>query len=150
MKKIALATLVAAGALLGPLTALAQATPAGLWKTIDDETKAEKSLVRVSEGGGVFTAKIEKLLDPTKQDAKCEKCSDDRKDKPVLGMTIIKNVKQNADDKALWDGGEILDPNKGETYKVRIKLAEGGKKLEVRGYVGAPLLGRTQTWLRVE
>ena len=150
MNKIALATLVAAGALLGPVTAFAQATPAGLWKTIDDETKAEKSLVRVTEAGGVFTAKVEKLLDPSKQDAKCEKCSDDRKDKPVLGMTIVKNVKQSADDKALWDGGEILDPNNGKTYKVRMKPVDGGKALEVRGYIGAPLLGRTQTWLRVE
>lgn len=126
------------------------ASPVGLWKTIDDETGKEKSLVRVSEAGGVFTGTIEKLLDPSRQDAKCDKCTDDRKDQPIAGMTIIKNVKQNAGDAALWDGGEILDPNNGKTYKVRLKPADGGKKLEVRGYVGAPLLGRTQTWQRVE
>ena len=137
-------------ALLAPLGALAQATPAGLWKTIDDETKQEKSLVRISEANGVYSAKVERLLDPTKQDAKCDKCSDERKDKPVLGMTIVRNVKQSADDKALWDGGEILDPNNGKTYKVRMKPVDGGKVLEVRGYIGAPLLGRTQTWQRVE
>ena len=128
----------------------AQATPAGLWKTIDDETKKEKSLVRIGEAGGVYTGKIEKLLDPTKQDAVCDKCTDDRKDKPVLGLTIVKGVKQNADDKAKWDGGEILDPNNGKTYKVRLTPGEGGKTLAVRGYIGAPLLGRTQTWVRVE
>lgn len=130
--------------------AWAQAVPTGLWKTIDDETKQEKSLVRITETGGVLSAKIEKLLDPTKQGTKCDKCSDDRKDQPVLGMTIIKNVKQNAEDKALWDGGEILDPNNGKTYKVRLKPVDGGKSMEVRGYIGAPLLGRTQTWVRVE
>ena len=121
-----------------------------LWKTIDDETKAEKSLVRISEAGGVYTGKIEKLLDPAKATAVCEKCSDERKNQPVAGMTIIKGVKANAEDKDLFDGGEILDPNNGKTYKVRLKPADGGKKLDVRGYIGAPLLGRTQTWIRVE
>ncbi len=128
----------------------AQATPAGLWKTIDDATKTEKSLVRISESGGVFSAKVEKVLDPTKQDAKCDKCTDERKDQRVIGMTIVKNVRQNEGDKGLWDGGEILDPNDGKTYKVRLKPIDGGKALEVRGYIGAPLLGRTQTWIRVE
>ena len=146
MKKLAIAALF----VLVQGAAWAQATPAGLWKTIDDETKAEKSLVRVTDNGGVISAKIEKLLDPTKQDAKCDKCTDDRKDKPVIGMTIVKNVKQNDGDKGLWDGGEILDPNNGKTYKVRMKPVDGGKTLEVRGYIGAPLLGRTQTWVRVE
>jgi uncharacterized protein (DUF2147 family) len=130
--------------------AFAQATPVGLWKTIDDETKAEKSYVRVVESGGVFTAKVEKVLDPAKADAVCDKCSDDRKDQLIQGMTIVKGVKANADDKGLWDGGEILDPNNGKTYKVRMKPVDGGKKLEVRGYIGAPLLGRTQTWVRIE
>ena len=143
-------TLVATLTLMLQGAAWAQAVPTGLWKTIDDETKQEKSLVRITESGGVLSAKIEKLLDPTKQGTKCDKCTDDRKDQPVLGMTIIKNVKQNADDKALWDGGEILDPNNGKTYKVRLKPVDGGKSMEVRGYIGAPLLGRTQTWVRVE
>lgn len=130
--------------------ALAQATPSGLWKTIDDKTKQEKSLVRISESAGVFSAKIEKIVDPAKQESKCDKCADDRKDQPLIGLTIVRNVKKNADDAELWDGGEILDPNDGKVYKVRIKPIEGGKKLEVRGYVGMPMLGRTQTWIRVE
>lgn len=132
-----------------PGITLAQTTPVGLWKTIDDDTKAEKSLVRITEAGGALAGRIEKLLDPTKQDAKCDKCGDARKDQPVTGMTIISGVRAN-DDKSLWEGGEILDPNNGKTYKVRIKPVDGGKKLEVRGYIGAPMLGRTQTWIRVE
>jgi uncharacterized protein (DUF2147 family) len=127
----------------------AQATPVGLWKSIDDETKKEKSLIRITEAGGVFTGKLEKLLDPTaKPDAVCDKCSDERKDKPVVGMTLIKGVKQNADDKAKWDGGEILDPNNGKTYKVRLTPIDGGKTLEVRGFIGP--FYRNQTWTRVE
>ena len=148
-KKTGLGLTVAAVAAAVPALAMAQASPVGLWKTIDDETKAEKSLVRIVDAAGALNGKIEKLLDPTKQDAKCDKCSDARKDQPVAGMTIISGVKPN-DDKSLWEGGEILDPNNGKTYKVRIKPVDGGKKLEVRGYIGAPMLGRTQTWIRVE
>ena len=132
------------------LAAAAQSTPAGLWKTIDDDGRTEKSLVRITDTGGVLSARIEKVFDPTKQDARCEKCGDERKDQPVLGMTIVKGAKASADDAGPWDGGEILDPNNGKTYKVRMKPVDGGRRLEVRGYIGAPLLGRTQTWIRVE
>jgi uncharacterized protein (DUF2147 family) len=138
---------------LGLFAALAhaQSTPSGLWKTIDDDSKKEKSLIRITVESGVYSGKLEKLLDPsTSPDAACEKCSDDRKDKPLVGMTLIKGVKQNEADKTMWDGGEILDPNNGKTYKVRLTPVEGGKTMAVRGYIGAPLLGRTQTWIRVE
>jgi uncharacterized protein (DUF2147 family) len=130
-------------------SALAQVSPVGVWKTIDDETKKEKSLVRIKETNGVFTGTIEKFLDPaTKVDEVCDKCTDDRKGKPVLGMTIIRNIKANADDKGIWDGGDILDPNNGKVYRARLKPVDGGKKLEMRGYLGP--FYRTQVWLRVE
>jgi uncharacterized protein (DUF2147 family) len=146
-----LKTAVAAMALVLSASAFAQATPVGLWKTIDDETKKEKSLVRITETGGVLTGKIEKFLDPaSKPDAVCDKCTDDRKDKPILGMTIVRNAKLDADDPTLWTGGDITDPNNGKVYKLRLKPVDGGKVLEVRGYVGMPMLGRTQTWVRVE
>lgn len=138
-------------ALLAQLTwagaAFAQTTPAGLWKTIDDETKAEKSLVRISDSGGTFSGKIEKLLDPAKQESKCDKCEGARKDQPINGMTIVEGVKKNADE-AYWDGGTILDPNNGKTYKVRLTPKDGGKTLEVRGFIG--FFYRNQTWHRVE
>ena len=135
---------------LGTLVAVAhaQSTPAGMWKTIDDETKQEKSLVRISEAGGVFTGRIEKLLDPTKQNDVCDKCTDDRKGKPIVGLTIVRNAKQDADDKSLWTGGDITDPNNGKIYKLRLKPVDGGKTLEVRGYIGP--FYRNQTWIRVE
>lgn len=140
------AMFAAAVALLAEV-AFAQATPVGLWKTIDDETKQEKSHVRIVEAGGVLSGKVERLLDPSKQDAKCDKCTDARKDQAVLGMAIIEGVKKSADD-PYWDGGTILDPNNGKTYKVRLTPKDGGKTLEVRGFIG-PFF-RNQTWVRVE
>ncbi|MFO1266165.1 MAG: DUF2147 domain-containing protein [Rubrivivax sp.] len=140
------AMFAAAVALLAEV-AFAQATPVGLWKTIDDETKQEKSHVRIVESAGVLSGKVEKLLDPAKQDTKCDKCTDARKDQPVLGMAIIEGVKKSVDD-PYWDGGTILDPNNGKTYKVRLTPKDGGKTLEVRGFIG-PFF-RNQTWIRVE
>ena len=129
--------------------ALAQATPVGLWKTIDDNTKKERSLIRISEAGGVLTGRIEKSLDPgAKPGAVCDKCTDERKDKPLVGMAIIRNTRQSADDKAVWDGGDITDPDNGKVYKLRLKPIDGGKTLEVRGYIGP--FYRNQTWIRVE
>jgi uncharacterized protein (DUF2147 family) len=133
---------------LSSACALAQMTPVGLWKTIDDDGKTEKSLVRIVDNSGVLTGTIEKILDPAKQDNKCDKCSDERKDKPVLGLSIIRNARQDADDKTIWTGGEILDPNNGKTYKTRLKPVDGGKTMEMRGYIG--FLYRTQVWQRVE
>lgn len=130
--------------------AAAQASPAGLWKTVDDSTKKEKSLVRIVETGGVYTGKVEKVIDPdAPKDAVCKDCTDDRKDQPVVGMTIIRNMKAGGD-KDVFEGGDILDPNNGKVYSAKLKLVEGGRKLDVRGYIGTPLLGRTQTWQRVE
>jgi uncharacterized protein (DUF2147 family) len=129
--------------------AFAQDTPVGLWKTIDDDGKTVKTLIRISESAGVLSGVIEKLLDP-KAATVCVKCTDDRKDKPVVGMTIIRGIKHNTADAALWDGGEVLDPENGSTYRLRLRPADGGKKLEVRGFIGAPLFGRSQTWVRAE
>ena len=145
MLKIAIAAL----ALAASAAAWAQATPVGLWKTIDDDTGKEKSLVRISESGGVLTGRIEKLLDPaTKPDAVCDKCTDERKGKPLVGLVIIENAKRDADDPSVWTGGEITDPNNGKSYRLRLKPTEGGKTLEVRGYIGP--FYRNQTWIRVE
>lgn len=138
-----------AAALLLPVFAFAQTSPVGLWKTIDDDGKTAKSLVRISEQSGTIVGSIEKLLDPKDPaDGKCDKCTDDRKNQPIVGLQIIRGVKAQGD--GVWGGGQILDPKDGETYKTRLKPVDGGARLEVRGYIGAPLFGRTQTWVRVE
>jgi len=146
LKKAAVAFVLATASVL----AMAQNTPAGLWRTIDDDGKTEKSTVRIVITNGVLSGKVEHITDPAKATEKCVKCEDDRKDQPIVGMTIINDVKQDPEEPGLWTGGLILDPAKGSTYKVRLKPIEGGKKLEVRGYIGSPMFGRSQTWLRAE
>jgi uncharacterized protein (DUF2147 family) len=137
-----------AAAALIHIAAFAQDSPIGLWKTIDDDGKTEKSLVRISEEGGVLSGRIEKIFDPAKADAVCDKCSDERKDKPLVGLTILRGLKHG--DGSWWDGGDVIDPTNGKLYRARVRTLENGQKLEMRGYVGMPLLGRTQTWVRVE
>ncbi|HWK85589.1 MAG TPA: DUF2147 domain-containing protein [Caldimonas sp.] len=145
-------TTIGLGLLFATTLALAQSmSPAGLWKTVDDNTKKEKSLVRIVETGGVYTGKVEKIIDPdAPKDAVCKDCSDERKDKPILGMTIVRNMKQSDGDKAVFEGGDVLDPDNGKVYKAKLKVVDNGSKLDVRGYIGVPMFGRTQTWIRVE
>ena len=133
-----------------PLFALAsEATPVGLWRTIDDKTGKEKSLVRITEVQGELRGSIEKLIREPNEDPNpmCDKCSGDKKGKPVLGMMILSGLKRDGKE---WTGGEILDPNNGKTYKCRMSVDDSGKKLSVRGFIGVSLLGRTQVWLREE
>jgi uncharacterized protein (DUF2147 family) len=134
---------------LAVTAASAQMTPVGLWKTIDDDGKIEKSLVRIVDGGSGVSGRIERLLDPKDNpDDVCDKCSDDRKGKPIIGLTILRYLKQSADDKTVWEGGDVLDPEDGKIYRARLKPINGGKELQLRGYIGP--FYRTQTWIRVE
>lgn len=138
-----------AGLAIAP--ASAEVTPAGLWKTVDDGSGKAKSLVRIVDHGGSLEGRIEKLLDPDDPPAPvCEKCSDERRNQPVLGLLIIRNVKKSATSAGRWEGGDILDPENGKVYRVRLEPSPDGRQLEVRGYIGTPLLGRSQTWQRVE
>jgi uncharacterized protein (DUF2147 family) len=124
------------------------ASPVGLWKTIDDKTGKEKSLVRITENGGVLSGSIEKLLDPNvKKDAVCDECADERKGKPLAGLNILRGLKQSSD-ADIWDDGNVLDPKNGKVYKASIKVVDGGKKLELRGYLGP--FYRTQVWQKAD
>jgi uncharacterized protein (DUF2147 family) len=139
---------VLACALLTPAYVVAQVTPVGLWRNIDDKTGEAKAEIRVVDNGGVLSGKIEKrLTKDAKPDAKCVECSDDRKDKPMDGLEIIRGAKK-AEGKDVWEGGKILDPENGRDYTLRLTPIEGGKKLEVRGSFGP--FGRTQTWVRAQ
>lgn len=147
-RRAALAGAALAASLAFAPAALAQnlGSPVGLWKTIDDDTKEPKSLVRIVEKDGVLSGRVEKILSD-KADARCEKCTDERKDQPVQGMTIITGMKRNGEQ---WDGGKTLDPNNGKVYSSLMKLIDGGRRLELRGFIGTPLFGRSQIWLREE
>jgi uncharacterized protein (DUF2147 family) len=124
-------------------------TAVGKWRTIDDKTGKAKSIVAIAEEDGKLVGTIEQLLDPKPDDPdpRCTKCDGDRKDQRILGMKILWDMKK---DSSGWSGGRILDPNNGKTYKCNLMLADGGKKLDVRGFIGIALIGRTQTWIREE
>jgi uncharacterized protein (DUF2147 family) len=130
------------------LPSLAQTSPVGLWQSIDDATGKPRAEIRISEASGVLTGRIERSLLPTPAGAwlLCTLCQDDRKDKPLIGMEIIRQMKAGGDAQT-WEGGEILDPDKGKVFKLRLQLLEGGKKMQVRGYIG--LFFRNQTWIRL-
>jgi uncharacterized protein (DUF2147 family) len=126
----------------------ADATPVGIWRTIDDTTKQPKSIVEIVEVNGELTGKVKQILQSDKgPNPVCDDCEGERKGQPVLGMTIIWGMKKDGD---VWDGGTILDPNNGKTYGCKLTPSEDGKTLQVRGFKGFSLLGRTQVWERVE
>ncbi len=129
------------------LAALAADSAVGLWRTIDDKSGKEKSLVRIVEVNGELRGTIEKLFREPGEDPNpnCEKCPDDKKNKPVIGMTILTGLKK---DKDQWSGGEILDPQNGKIYRCKLWLDDKGRELHVRGFIGVALLGRTQIWIR--
>jgi len=119
----------------------------GLWQTQDDDGKPT-GFVRISQQGDIYTGKIEKGLLSDKEEKYCDACKGERKGQRLIGMTILKGVKSKGND--TYAGEEILDPFSGKTYRVKLKLKDAGKRLEVRGYVGVSLFGRTQIWRRAE
>ncbi|MDM0105243.1 DUF2147 domain-containing protein [Variovorax sp. J22R24] len=143
MKALFAAVVLAAGA----VSATAQMSPVGLWRSVDDKTGEAKAEIRIGEPGGALQGRIEKTLrKDAKPDAVCEECTDDRKGKPIAGLEIIRGGKK-AEGKDVWEGGKILDPENGKEYRASFTPIDGGKKLEVRGYLGP--FWRTQTWNRV-
>ena len=127
----------------------ADATPdsvSGRWQTVDDKTGKPGAIVRTYVQNGKLYGIIEKILKEGKpQDVKCTACSGYFKDKPVVGMVFMWDLAHDGDD---WSGGSILDPDSGDVYKC--KVTPHGDTLDVRGYMGISLLGRTQTWSRVK
>lgn len=122
-------------------------TPVGRWHSIDDKTKELKSEITITEKNGVVSGRVTKLLrKDADQAARCTECSDDRKDQPILGLEIIRGAKKT-EGQPVWEGGQILDPENGRSYTLRLTPVENGQKLEVRGSIA--FIGRTQTWVRV-
>lgn len=121
-------------------------SPVGLWKTVDESGEA-KSMVRIWTENERLYGKIETLLGGVDPNVQCIKCKGEKRNAPVIGMVILEGLRQNGTE---WSGGSILDPKSGKTYKCRVEVHDQGTRLEVRGYVGFSLLGRTQHWYRVE
>jgi uncharacterized protein (DUF2147 family) len=139
MKKLLFATL----ALFFSVISYAQIE--GKWKTIDDETGKPKSIVEIfKKSDGKYYGKIFQLLVKPEHET-CVKCTDDRKNKPVLGLEIIRGLKKEGEE---FTGGTITDPKNGKTYKCTIK--KSGDELDVRGFIGFSFIGRSQTWYKAK
>ena len=125
----------------------ADSSPLGLWKTIDDNTGQPRGLVRIREVNGQYEGKVEKIFPKPgePENPNCEKCEGSRRNQPVMGMTILWGLTRQGDE---YQGGEILDPENGNVYRARMKLIDNGQKLDVRGFIGFSLFGRSQIWLR--
>jgi len=121
-------------------------SPAGTWTTIDDTTHKPKSIVEITEQNGELTGKVKEVLQSDQgPNPVCKDCEGERKNQPITGMTIIWGMKKDGD---AWSGGKILDPKNGKVYGCKMHLTDNGQKLEVRGFIGFSLLGRSQVWER--
>ncbi len=127
------------------MTSMQSQSVIGKWKTIDDATGEAKSIVELFSKSGKIYAKVVDILDPATKNNLCKQCSGEDKNKPILGLTIIKGLSKDGSE---YNSGEILDPKNGKLYKCALTL-ESKDKLKVRGYIGFSLLGRTQYWHRV-
>lgn len=133
--------------------ALAQGTPVGTWRTIDDNTGEPRSIVEIYEENGALSGRIVEILqvsDKAKRNSEgqviCTACEGARKDQPIKGMVILEGLEKDGDE---WSGGIIIDPSSGKSYKAKMEL-ESTNRLKVRGYIGVPLFGRSQIWQRME
>jgi uncharacterized protein (DUF2147 family) len=122
------------------------ASPIGVWRTIDDTTNKPKALVRIFARNGLLYGKVTAILDSQYANPRCQDCSGDRKNQPVMGLEIIRDMRPDGDH---WDGGTILNPQTGEVYHCRMHLGPDGQTLVVRGFIGFSLIGRSQTWQRM-
>jgi len=131
---------------LASVGAIAQISPTGTWRSVDDKTGEAKAEIRIVDDGGALKGRIEKTLRAGAA-ARCDECTDERKGQPMAGLEIIRGGRK-AEGKDVWEGGKILDPENGKEYRASFTPIDGGSKLEVRGYLGP--FWRTQTWQRVQ
>lgn len=122
-------------------------TPVGRWRTFSDVTGKENGGVEIVNNGGELLGRLFAGHSADFATKLCDKCPGERHNNPMKGLLIMSGVRQRGDE---WGGGEILDPDIGKVYRVRLRLTDGGKKLLVRGYMGFTLFGRTETWVRME
>lgn len=139
MKKLLLAVLAMSAASM----ALADGI-VGKWRTVDDATKKPTGVVQITESGGVYSGRIVAVAEGV--DPNCGQCSDAQKGQPLVGKVVLRGLRADGDG---YSGGKITDPKNGKTYSAKAKIINDGKALQVRGFLGVSVLGRTQTWHRV-
>ncbi|MBI5716771.1 MAG: DUF2147 domain-containing protein [Burkholderiales bacterium] len=146
---LSLASAAAAALAQGaPATAAGATSPVGLWQTLADDGKSARSLVRITESGGVVSGRIEKILDPALQDARCTHCLGDQQGAPLLGLEVLRQLRAEPGEAGTWAGGLLVDPSTGRTLRARLKVQPDGRALEARASLGP--VSRSQTWTRVE
>ena len=154
MKKLSVSILIVMTGMFSHVTFAGDNTsPVGYWKTIDDVTGQVKSVIQITENAKTHTldGKIVKTY-PTPGEQpleRCSACKDERHNQRILGMTILNGLKENKDNPSSWSAGLILDPRNGKIYHCTAQLKDNNNKLSVRGYIGIPLFGRSQEWIRV-
>ena len=121
-------------------------SPVGYWTTIDDKLNKPRSIIRIWQRGDVYYGQIARIFKQPGDKGICSRCPGVFKNKPILGLGIIWGLRQTSD--RVWSGGQILDPVDGKVYRVMLTLANDGKSLRARGYLGISLFGRTQIWYR--
>lgn len=143
--------LISAMVLITTLTPALSATPGatGYWRTVDDSSGEARSIVRIEDHHGELRGRIVRLIDPPEPDPVCDRCSGDKHNAPVEGLEILWGFEENRPGRE-WTGGELLDPENGRVYRGRLRSQDDGSRLEVRGFIGSPLLGRSQIWHRDE
>lgn len=147
MKPSAVLALTVAAALMSSAAWADNASPVGLWRNVDDVSGKPRALIRITESNGAVQGRIEKVFLAPNESPTCVKCEGALKNAPVIGLVILSGLKKDGAD---YGGGQILDPDNGKFYSSRIRVSNDGRKLDVRGYIGVTLLGRSQTWHRQE
>ena len=147
MIKTYLAIAIVAATMIYSAAWAQSASPIGLWKSIDDRTGKPTAIIRITEVEGRFQGRIEKVFPEPGESANpvCGECKGELKDQPIVGMIILSELRHVGDE---YTEGLILDPDDGKLYRCTVRLFDGGNRLNIRGYIGIPLLGRTQVWLR--
>ena len=126
----------------------AEPTAAGLWEQIDDKTGKPESWFKITERNGVYEGALVKIFSKPGEDENwvCDKCEGADRGRPVLGLTLIKDMRRNG---LSYENGTIMDPRDGSVYRALMRLSPDGEKLEMRGYLGISLFGRSQGWNRL-
>jgi uncharacterized protein (DUF2147 family) len=134
-----------AGVAAAPAT---EPSAVGLWEQVDEKTGQPESWFKIVERNGVYMGNIVKIFFKPGEDENwsCDKCEGDERGKPVLGLALIKGMQRQG---LSYEHGTIMDPRDGAVYRALMKLSPDGQKLEVRGYLGISLFGRSQVWNRL-
>ena len=144
---LVLTTLLALHAQSPPAGKTDTADPTGLWQTVDDKTHQPKGEVRLFTRDGRLFGQITRVFDSKDAASRCDDCTDERKGQKIEGLLILREMKPTQGE---YEGGDILDPDTGRVYRCKLRVTDGGQHLVVRGFLGISLLGRSQTWTRID